>query len=195
MQNELCNQCLNNEQCEMDCPALSALNKICKLQLIEQKTALINEYAKEIGLIKFEIAPDLAELGDKVLSAMPEFAFINNHGVKIGYLKSYENKKASGKTVFAECRIIKGVYTAYLPFDFIITFYQFAISSLTKNQLKILMLHELKHIGLNKAGYTLNPHDIEDFSDILSKYGLGWSALNQDVPDILDGIDNVESSE
>ena len=190
MQNELCNQCLNKNDCDIDCPALSALNEICKIQLVEQKTALINEYAKEIGLIKFEIAPDLKELGDKVLEAMPEFSFIFNHGVKIGYLKSYENKKASGKTVFAECRIIKGVYTAYLPFDFIITFYQFAISSLTENQLKILMLHELKHIGLNKAGYTLIPHDIEDFSDILSKYGLNWNHLNSDVPDILEAIDN-----
>jgi len=170
----------------MDCPALSALNQICKLQLVEQKTALINEYAKEIGLTKFEIAPDLKELGDKVLSAMPEFAFIKGRGVNIGYLRSFENKKANGKTVFAECRIIKGVYTAYLPFDFIITFYQFAISALTDNQLKVLMLHELKHIGLNHKGYYLVPHDIEDFSDIITKYGLQWSALNQDVPDILE---------
>lgn len=185
MQNELCGQCFLNNQCDIECPALMALNQICKIQLVEQKIALINEYAKEIGLVKFEIAPDLEELGDKVLSAMPEFAFIKNNGVKIGYLKSYENKKASGKTVFAECRIIKGIYTAYLPFDFIITFYQFAISSLTENQLKILMLHELKHIGLNYKGYYLVPHDIEDFSDILSKYGLSWSQVNSDVPDIL----------
>ena len=71
--NKLCSQCYFSNQCEVSCPALMALNKICKIQLAEQKTALITEYAKEIGLIKFEIAPDLEELGDKVLSAFSEF--------------------------------------------------------------------------------------------------------------------------
>lgn len=184
MQNELCSQCFNKEQCEIECHALLALKQICKIQLVEQKAALTEKYAKEIGLIKFEIAPDLEELGDKVLNHFPEFAHILNSGVRIGYLKSYENKKTNGKITNAECRIIKGVYTAYLPFDFIITFYHPAIFGMTENQLKILMLHELKHIGLNHKGWYLVPHDIEDFADILTKYGLGWAELNSDVPDI-----------
>lgn len=184
--NKLCSQCYFNDRCEIACPALSALTKICKIQLAEQKTALINEYAKEIGLIKFEIAPDLEELGDKVLSHFPEFNHILNSDVRIGYLKSYDTKKANGKTVFAECRIVKGVWTAYLPFDFIITFFWPSIHGMSDNQLKILMLHELKHIGLNYKGYYLVPHDIEDFRDILTKYGLDWSELDRDVPDILE---------
>lgn len=185
MQNELCNQCFLKEQCEISCPALLALNKICKIQLAEQKTALINKYAQEIGLIKYEIAPDLEELGQKVLDHFPEFAHIKNNGVRIGYLKSYDRKQSNGKSTLAECRIIKGVYTAYLPFDFIITFFLPSVHGMSDNQIKLIMLHELKHIGLNHKGYYLVPHDIEDFRDILSKYGLSWSQVNSDVPDIL----------
>ena len=174
------------DQCEIGCPALSALTTICRNEDTAEKAALIKQYARDIGLIKFEIAPDLKELGDKVLDYFSEFSHIKNHGVRIGYLKSYERKKANGKAVGAECRIIKGVYTAYLPFDFVITFFYPNIHGMSENQLKILMLHELKHIGLNHKGYYLVPHDIEDFSDILTKYGLRWDAFNADVPDILE---------
>lgn len=191
MQNELCEQCFNKDQCEIDCPALIALNKICKIQLVEQKTALINEYAKEIGLIKYETAPDLEELGDKVLNHFPEFGHIKNSGVRIGYLKSYDKKQSNGKSTLAECRIIKGIYTAYLPFDFVITFFLPSIHGMSDNQIKLIMLHELKHIGLNHKGYYLVPHDIEDFRDILQRYGLNWNHLNSDVPNILEAIDNV----
>lgn len=170
----------------MECPALIALTNVCQQQDTADKTALIKQYAREIGLIKFEIAPDLQELGDRILDAFPEFGLIRNCGVRIGYLKSYEKKQAKNKAVYAECRIIKGVYTAYLPFDFVITFYHSALYGMSENQKKILMLHELKHIGLGTKGYYLIPHDIEDFADILSKYGLSWSGQQADVPDILD---------
>lgn len=185
-ENILCHKCPFTDQCEVGCPALVALTNICRKQDTAEKAALIRQYARDIGLIKFEIAPDLEELGERILTAFPEFDLIKSRGVRIGYLKSYERKKANGKAVGAECRIIKGVYTAYLPFDFVITFFYPNIHGMSENQLKILMLHELKHIGLNHKGYYLVPHDIEDFSDILSKYGLDWDGQQADVPDILD---------
>jgi len=186
--NILCHKCVFKNDCEITCPALSALINVCNKQDNQQKIALIKEYAKEIGLIKIEVAPDLKELADTLIDALPELMIVKNYNPRIGYLKSYENKQAKSKTVFAECRIIKGIYTAYLPFDFIITFYWPSIFGMTDNQLKILMLHELKHIGITPKGFTLAPHDIEDFSDILTRYGLNWNHLNSDVPDILKDI-------
>ena len=186
-ENDLCQKCFNNDQCETDCPALMALSQIAQQQQSEEKTALIKDFAKEIGLIKFEIAPDLAALGQAVLNHFSEFDFVRNAGVRIGYIKSYTNKNSNGKSILAECRIIKGVYTAYLPYDFIITFFWPSIHAMTDNQIKLIMLHELKHIGLNHKGYYLVPHDIEDFSDILSKYGLAWNKPNNStIPDILE---------
>lgn len=33
------------------------------------------------------------------------------------------------------------------------------------------------------------PHDIEDFSSILDKYGLDWNEPGKELPDILGGDD------
>ena len=58
---------------------------------------------------------------------------------------------------------------------------------LNENQIKVLMLHELRHIGMGDRGLTIVPHDIEDFSDILEKYGLDWNEYGKELPDILGG--------
>ena len=78
-----------------------------------------------------------------------------------------------------------GTWTAFLPFDFIITFYEPNIYYMTENQKKILMLHELKHIDVGERGLTIRPHDIEDFKSIIKTYGLEWNDMDQDLPDIL----------
>ena len=46
--------------------------------------------------------------------------------------------------------------------------------------MKILILHELMHVGIIKDGneesYFVRPHDIEDFRDIIVQYGLDWDS-------------------
>jgi len=53
-------------------------------------------------------------------------------------------------------------------------------------QLKILMLHELMHIGIeiNEKGEIkkyIVPHSVQDFEYILDKYGLNWSRPYQQL--------------
>jgi len=187
----ICETCFDKENCDGNCAALTALKKVCNEQITADKVELIREYAHDLDLIYYEIANDLKELGETLIAALPELYVARNYSPKIGYLRSYEAKKSKGKTINAECRIIKGVYTAYLPFDFVITFFQPSVECMTDNQIKILMLHELRHVGVDKAGFTLVPHDIEDFTDILTRYGLRWDELNQDVPDILDNASSI----
>ena len=49
----------------------------------------------------------------------------------------------------------------------------------TDEQLEILLLHELLHIGIqwdgNEETYSIIPHDVEDFRAIIERYGIGWS--------------------
>lgn len=142
-----------------------------------------------MNLVDYEINDDLKELGEELIKAMPELHIIKDFDVKIGYVLSYEGKKAKSKSVNADCRKVNGSYTAYLPFDFIITFYEPNIYYMTENQKKVLMLHELKHIGIGEKGLRVEPHDIEDFSSILKRFGLEWNGLNHDIPDILAGGD------
>lgn len=187
--NLICHKCGIECDKETLCEALETLTKLYLNLKTEIKLDLVKSLRKELNLIDYETADDLRELGEKIIKAMPELYVIRDFDVKIGYIRSYEAKRDKGKTVCADCRKVNGTYTAYLPFDFIITFYEPNIYYMTENQKKILMLHELRHIGIGEKGLRLEPHDIEDFSDILKRFGLAWNGRDQDVPDILAGGD------
>ena len=116
---------------------------------------------------------------------MPELSIIRDYDAKIGYVRSYETKKDKGRSINADCRKINGTFTAYLPFDFIVTFYEPNIYHMSENQKKILMLHELRHIGIGERGFRIENHDVEDFRNILDRFGIEWNGFDQEVPDIL----------
>ena len=184
-----CKDCTLEKECDraLVCNGLKALNRICAEQHESNKRELTREYAIELGVIEYEVSEELRQLGEKVIAGMPELYYISEFGIKVGYVLSYEAKKKDGKSIAADCRKVTGTYTAFLPFDFVVTFYHPNMSYMTENQQKILMLHELKHIGVGPKGLRIEPHDIEDFESILSRYGLRWNEFNHDVPDILGG--------
>lgn len=188
--NPICEKCLHKPICKKEktpCNALEALYKIGQEQDQQAKTELIREYAKQIGVIDYEVSEELRLLGEKVITGMPELSFIPAYDIRVGYVLSYESKKKDGKTVAADCRKVTGPYKAYLPFDFVVTFYELNMAYMTENQKKVLMLHELKHVGIGPKGLRIEPHDIEDFQSILDKYGLRWNGFGNDVPDVLNG--------
>lgn len=185
----LCQEC--GLDCEVLCAAMQKLIAIYTETREKEKTAIIKELRKELNLLDYEVAEDLQQLGENVISAMPELSsIIRDFDVKIGYVRSYEAKINKGKQVNADCQKVRGTYTAYLPFDFLITFYEPNVYYMTENQKKILMLHELKHIGIGEKGLRIDNHDVEDFRSILQQYGMDWNELDQDVPDILAGGDD-----
>ncbi|KJS68666.1 MAG: hypothetical protein JL50_03010 [Peptococcaceae bacterium BICA1-7] len=186
-ENLICHRCGRN--CELPCQALNALTRLYTEARAEEKASLIKNLRKDLNLVDYEVAEDLRELGEKVIAAMPELWIIRDGDIKVGYVRSYEAKRDKGKQVNADCRKVRGTYTAYLPFDFIITFYEPNIYHMTENQKKILMLHELRHIGIGEKGLRIENHDVEDFKDILRRFGFDWNGFNQEVPDILAGGD------
>lgn len=186
----LCHDCPYKQMCKKEktpCRALEALDKICEEQDRNAKTELIREYARQLGIIDYEVSEELRLLGEKVIAGMPELSHITTYDIHVGYVLSYESKKQDGKIIAADCRKVTGPYKAYLPFDFVVTFYWPNMSYMTENQKKVLMLHELKHVGIGPRGPRVEPHDIEDFQSILEKYGLRWNAFGNDVPNILAG--------
>jgi len=193
--NDLCRRCPQRELCEDDgCEAIRALDQVLNTELRAEKVELVKSLARELNIIDYEVADDLRELGERIIKAKPEeLHVIHDCDVKIGYVRSYERKQSKGMTVNADCRKLNGPVTAYLPFDFIVTFYEPNMDYMTDNQRKILMLHELRHIGLGPQGLRIEPHSIEDFKDILHRFGIEWNEYNQEVPDILGGdIDGQE---
>ena len=191
--NALCEQCILSDMCEDRCPALNKLLEIYKQTRTKDQHQLIKKLLKELNIRDAEPSKDLRKLADQIISKFPELAIIPEYDVRIGYVLSQE-KPAGTKIKYADCRKVKLTYQAWLPFNFIITFYEPNTELLSENQKKILMLHELKHIGIGEKGLKLEEHDREDFADILKRYGIDWNMYGEEVTDIL-GEDNITLSE
>jgi hypothetical protein len=187
--NEICKDCPNKRICLMEetqCQAMEELRIVQATQSLKDRAIFTRLLARKLGIRDAVPSKEMKQLGEAIISKFPELHFINTYGIKIGYVLSYENK-CGQKITYADCRKLGEVYKAFLPFDFIVTFYYFNTELLTENQKKIVMLHELKHIQINERGLSVRPHETEDFKDILRKFGLDWNEVNQEVPDILGG--------
>lgn len=126
--------------------------------------------------------------GQKIIRQRETLSYIRYSKIRIGYCMSDNPKQSNGKTVYADCSKVPPLYKAWIPYDFIIRFYEPNVMFLTEDQQDMLMYHELLHVGLdNNGGFKINPHDIEDFRAIIDEYGLDWSASE-------DGDINAEES-
>jgi len=193
--NDICAGCINKNMCQHEgwiCGALRSLYRIGEEQDLQRREELTRDYAKELDVFECEVSEELQQLGEMIIAGKPELLYIALNNIKIGYVVSYKGKKQDGRIVHADCRKVIPLYRAFLPFDFVITFYFPNTHYMTDNQKKILMLHELKHVGIGPKGLRVEPHDIEDFTSIISKYGIDWDGFGQDVPDILAGGDSVK---
>lgn len=189
---EICEKCSLQNDCEFDCPALERLKDIHKETRNKERHQLIKKLQKELNLLDAEPSKEMRKLAEKIIDKFEQLHFIREYDIKIGYVLSQE-KPPGPKIKYADCRKVKLLYQAWLPFDFIITFYDRNVELLNENQKKILMLHELRHIGIGERGYKIEEHEIEDFESILRNYGITWNAYQQEVPDIL-SEDNMQLS-
>lgn len=194
----ICDECGNKDTCkdaEYTCPARDKLREIYRQTRHKDRHQLIKKLQRDIGIVDAEPSKDLRRLADQIIERFPELSIIPEYGIRIGYALSQERPpEKGGKTKYADCTKVKVKYQAWLPFDFIITFYEPNTELLNENQRKILMLHELKHIGIGEKGLKLEEHDREDFASILKRYGIDWNMLDEEVPDIL-GEDNGKIGE
>lgn len=184
MANDICKACGNN--CEVDCVALDELRKIYAETRLQEKRALIRILKHKIDIADAQPSKEMEQLAEKVIAKIPDLHFISNLNIKIGYVTSYEKKRKSGQQIYGDCRKVNPVYSAFLPFDFIITFYEPNIGHLSPNQAALLMWHELKHVGIGQKGFTIIPHDIEDFHSIIDTHGTRWNEFGTDVTNILE---------
>ena len=139
----------------------------------------------------YEICEAYEAAGDAVIDAVPGLHWIRSAGVRIAYLKSYKEKKQGGKPVLGECRKVQDIYAPFCPYDFLITVFAANTAGMSINQLKVLLWHELLHIGMNEKDgeltYVVEPHDIEDFRIIIDRFGLDWARPGSVLPDITEG--------
>lgn len=184
--NAMCNECANNEICkDYMCPAMDKVLQIYRETRHKERHQLIKKLQKELSIRDAEPNKDMRKLAEQIINRFPELSIIPEYGIKIGYVLSQE-KPPGSKIKYADCEKVKLKHQAWLPYDFIITFYEPNTELLNENQKKILMLHELHHIGIGDRGLKIEEHDTEDFARILEDYGIRWNSYGMDVPDILD---------
>ncbi|MBP5792563.1 MAG: hypothetical protein J6W46_02820, partial [Spirochaetaceae bacterium] len=61
-----------------------------------------------------------------------------------------------------------------------ITLFKKNLVGLSADQIRIVMFHELLHVGIEQGPegdeiYSVRKHDLEDFKLIIDKYGTDWS--------------------
>ena len=120
-----------------------------------------------------------AEIAQELIENEPSLEYIRDSQVTIMYLSSEHEKKESGKDIGGQCEKIPVKYKWAIPCDFTITVFEPNVERFTDEQIRILLFHELLHVGIrldgNEEEYFIVPHDVEDFKEILDRYGIGWA--------------------
>ena len=130
------------------------------------------------------ISEEFAEIASAVLQEEDSLVDIVNSKATIVYLTSETRKMQNGKTVCAQCEKVPDKYKWSIPADFTITVFLPNVEGFTDEQKKILMHHELLHVGIqfNEDGsetYSVRPHDYEDFKEIIDRFGTEWSIAHE----------------
>lgn len=120
----------------------------------------------------------VAQLAASVLESDPALAYIRESSASICYLESDREKTSRGRTVYAECERVPDKYRWAIPYDFSVTVFAPNVARFTDEQMRVLMAHELRHVGIDRDGneetYRIVPHDVGDFRDIIERYGMDW---------------------
>ena len=92
------------------------------------------------------------------------------------------------RTVHGRCIRPSGELKHFGKFDVLIEFSHKIWQSISDDTRKLLMLHELLHITIQKAKkdgeedkVVLAPHDVNDFYTIISKHGVEWFREYKDI--------------
>ena len=119
------------------------------------------------------ISEEYQKICNELIEEMPEFEILKT--VTIICLASELEKKTNGKVILGQTEKISAKYKWGIPCDFTITFFEPNISHMTNQQLRILMYHELLHVGVEDDRLFIRPHDLEDFKAVIEQYGVNWA--------------------
>ena len=119
------------------------------------------------------------ELAEALIATEPLLDGVRRSSVRIAYLSSDYAKTSKRRPVYAECEKVPDRFRWSVPYDFAVTVFEPNCEHLDGDQMAVLMLHELLHVGVERDGNEetshVVPHDVEDFKAIIDRHGLEWS--------------------
>lgn len=128
-----------------------------------------------------QINENYAAIAQELIDNEPELAYIKDSRVRIAYLESDQSKKADkDKLVLGECEKVAAKNKWAINYDFTITLFKNNLIGLSPAQIKIVLFHELLHVGIEPGAdgdeiYSIRKHDLEDFKIIIDRFGTEWS--------------------
>lgn len=121
---------------------------------------------------------EYSHIGEELILTEDLLSDIRESSATIIFLSSEYEKTKQGKPVFGLCEKVPEKYKWAVPCDFTITVYEPNVERFTPEQIRILLLHELLHVGIqadgNEESYFVKPHDVEDFLAVIERYGMNW---------------------
>ena len=129
-----------------------------------------------------EINEEYNEIMHELIEERSELEHIKYSDVTIICLSSCHRKKKNGGKVYGQCEKVQEKNKWSIPCDFTITIFEPNIIGFTDEQLRILIFHELLHVGVACGEYYIRPHDLEDFKQIVNEFGTDWAEVKDDIP-------------
>ena len=117
----------------------------------------------------------LEQIALELMNEFDDLAHLDDEGLRIAYQYSDQEKKNRDMIVHADTEVVKEKYREFMPYEFLITFYEPNCKDLDAEHLKRLMYHELKHVGFEgDSKFRVIPHNLEDFRECIDKWGVDW---------------------
>ncbi len=130
-----------------------------------------------------QINKNYERIAGELIDNTPELEYIKQSRARIIYLESDASKKnGPDKLILGECEKVASKNQWAISADFTITVYTSNVLGMSEDQIKILLFHELLHVGIDQGAdgeetYSVKKHDLEDFKIIIDKYGTDWAAV------------------
>lgn len=151
------------------------------------------------------ISDEYALIGQELIDTEESLAPLREAPITIVYLASEGAPTAAGKLVQGKCEKVADKYKWGIPADFTITLFEPNIEYMTDEQIRILIFHELLHLYVDGDEVKVVGHDLEDFKEIIDRYGTEWNYDKQmtlkdwevahELEEDSDGSDNHRSND
>ena len=130
-----------------------------------------------------EVNEEYNEIMHELIEERPELEYLRYAPVTIICLSSCHRKKKNGALVHGQCEKVQEKNKWSIPCDFTITIFEPNCVDFTDEQMRILIFHELLHVGIDGSDFYVRPHDLEDFRVIINQYGTDWDKVKKPVKD------------
>lgn len=126
-----------------------------------------------------EVNEEYNEIMKELIEERKELEALRYATVTIICLSSCHRKKKNGGLVYGQCEKVQEKNKWSIPCDFTITVFEPNCEGFTEEQMRILIFHELLHVGIDGSDFFVRPHDLEDFKLIVNEFGTDWAEVKK----------------